>query len=158
MKLTVNVTYDITPQRISDLFASAFEGGINYWAQDAELTATAAPMRSDLVWWGCPEHFEGPFVFELHYDDPDDDEGEGPGISLSALEEKLKPEVLATFEEIEGLYKKLHKMQHRRLETMTSGEEVTTRSEKTYERQREELVGKVEQVRLHNNRIEFLFM
>ena len=64
--------------------------------------------------------------------------------------------MLATFEEIEGLYKKLHKMQHRRLETMTSGEEVTTRSEKTYERQREELVGKVEQVRLHNNRIEEL--
>src|SRR5215475_1594595 len=85
-----------------------------------------------------------------------DDEGEGPGISLSALEEKLKPEVLATFEEIEALYKKLHKMQSRRLETMTSGEEVTTRSEKSYERQREELVAKVEQVRLHNNRIEEL--
>ena len=77
-------------------------------------------------------------------------------MSLSALEEKLKPEVLATFEEIEALYKKLHKMQHRRLETMTSGEEVTTRSEKSYERQREELVQKVEQVRLHNNRIEEL--
>jgi RNA polymerase primary sigma factor len=88
--------------------------------------------------------------------DDDDDEGEGPGMSLSALEEKLKPEVLATFEEIEGLYKKLHKMQFRRLETMTSGEEVTTRSEKTYERAREELVAKVEQVRLHNNRIEEL--
>jgi RNA polymerase primary sigma factor len=85
-----------------------------------------------------------------------DDEGDGPGISLSALEEKLKPEVLATFEEIEALYKKLHKVQHRRLETMTSGEEVTARSEKSYERQREELVRKVEQVRLHNNRIEEL--
>src|SRR5579863_4340321 len=88
--------------------------------------------------------------------DDDDDEGEGPGMSLSALEEKLKPEVLANFEEIEGLYKKLHKMQSRRLDTMTSGESVTTRSEKTYERAREELVGKVEQVRLHNNRIEEL--
>ncbi|HTC12536.1 MAG TPA: RNA polymerase sigma factor RpoD [Acetobacteraceae bacterium] len=88
--------------------------------------------------------------------DDDDDEGEGPGMSLSALEEKLKPEVLANFEEIEGLYKKLHKMQSRRLETMTSGEEVTTRSEKSYERVREELVSKVEQVRLHNNRIEEL--
>ncbi len=88
--------------------------------------------------------------------DDDDDEGEGPGMSLSALEEKLKPEVLATFEEIEALYKKLHKMQSRRLETMTSGESVTNRSEKTYERAREELVGKVEQVRLHNNRIEEL--
>src|SRR5579872_3120949 len=90
-------------------------------------------------------------------DDMDgDEEGEGPGISLSALEEKLKPEVLANFEDIEALYKKLHKVQNRRLKTMTSGEEVSTRSEKNYERQREELVAKVEQVRLHNNRIEEL--
>ena len=89
-------------------------------------------------------------------DDLDDDEGEGPGMSLSALEEKLKPEVLEMFEEIEDLYKKLHKMQHRRLETMTSGEEVSSRSEKTYEKAREELVLKVGQVRLHNNRIEEL--
>ena len=80
----------------------------------------------------------------------------GPGMSLSALEEKLKPEVLANFEEIEGLYKKLQKMQSRRLETMTSGEEVNARSEKSYEKLREELVEKVGQVRLHNNRIEEL--
>src|SRR6202012_1696825 len=85
-------------------------------------------------------------------EDMDDEEGEGPGISLSALEEKLKPEVLATFEEIEGLYKKLHKMSYRRLETMTSGEDISSRSEKTYERSRDELVQKVGQVRLHNNR------
>ena len=86
----------------------------------------------------------------------DDAEGEGPGMSLSALEEKLKPEAFAGFEDIEGLYKKLQKVQARRLETITSGEEMTTRSERTYEKQREELVGKVEQVRLHNNRIEEL--
>jgi len=90
-------------------------------------------------------------------DDMDpDDENEGPSMSLSALEEKLKPEVLANFEEIEALYKRLHKMQHRRLETMTSGEEMTSRSEKSYEKIREELVQKVGQVRLHNNRIEEL--
>ncbi len=87
--------------------------------------------------------------------DSDDEDG-GPSMSLSALEEKLKPEVLANFEEIENLYKKLHKMQHRRLETMTSGEEMTSRSEKSYERTREELVQKVGQVRLHNNRSEEL--
>ncbi|MBV8914661.1 MAG: RNA polymerase sigma factor RpoD, partial [Acetobacteraceae bacterium] len=95
-------------------------------------------------------------AFEPQEDLDDDAEGEGPGMSLSALEEKLKPEVLATFEEIEGLYKKLQKMQHRRLETLTAGEEMNARSEKTYEKQREELVKKVEQVRLHNNRIEEL--
>jgi RNA polymerase primary sigma factor len=96
-----------------------------------------------------------------NFEAEDIDEGEDPeaaAMSLSALEEKLKPEVLATFEEIEGLYKKLHRMQHRRLESMTSGEEINARSEKSYEKQREELVHKVAQVRLHNNRIEELVM
>jgi RNA polymerase primary sigma factor len=88
--------------------------------------------------------------------DDESEEGEGPGMSLSALEEKLKPEVLANFEEIEALYKKLHKVQSRRLETIVQGEEISARSEKGYEKQREELVGRVEQVRLHNNRIEEL--
>ncbi len=94
--------------------------------------------------------------FEAHEETDAEEEGEGAGLSLSAQEEKLKPEVLATFEEIEGLYKKLQKMQSRRLETMTSGEEVNARSEKSYEKLREELVEKVGQVRLHNNRIEEL--
>src|SRR6185437_4716523 len=95
-------------------------------------------------------------TFDAGEDIDGDEDGEGPGMSLSALEEKLKPEVLATFEEIEGLYKKLQKMQTKRLDAMTSGEEVAGRSEKAYEKQREELVHKVEQVRLHNNRIEEL--
>ncbi len=98
-----------------------------------------------------------PAAFEAPVEESDDDaEGEGPGMSLSALEEKLKPEVLATFEEIENLYKKLQKLQSKRLDQMTSGESVAARSEKTYEKQREELVGKVQQVSLHNNRIEEL--
>ena len=101
-----------------------------------------------------PAAFEAPAAAE----EEDPEEGEGAGLSLSALEEKLKPEVLATFEDIEGLYKKLHKMQTKRLESITSGEDVNVRSEKSYEKLREELVSKVEQVRLHNNRIEELVM
>jgi RNA polymerase primary sigma factor len=89
-------------------------------------------------------------------DDDDAEEGEGAGLSLSALEEKLKPEVLANFEAIESLYKRLHKMQSRRLDAMTAGEDVNARSERTYEKTREELVATVQQVRLHNNRIEEL--
>ncbi len=95
-------------------------------------------------------------AFEPAEDLDDDGEGEGPGMSLSALEEKLKPEVFANFEEIESLYKKLHKVQARRLDTHLSGEAIASRSERAYEKQREELVGRVEQVRLHNNRIEEL--
>ena len=99
-----------------------------------------------------------PAAFDVAADDDDSDGDEGPGLSLSALEEKLKPEVLANFEEIENLYKKLSKMQSRRLEHLTAGEQFNIRNEKSYEKLREELVGRVQQVRLHNNRIEELVM
>ena len=117
---------------------------------DLEATQGAGAPPPEAIVEGAEDAAEPPEA------DDDSEEGEGPGMSLSALEEKLKPEVLATFEEIEALYKKLHKVQSRRLDTMTAGEEINARSEKSYEKQREELVGRVEQVRLHNNRIEEL--
>ncbi len=90
-------------------------------------------------------------------EEPEDaEEGEGLGLSLSALEEKLKPEALAAFEAIEALYGKLSKLSTKRMEAYTSGEELAGRSEKTYDKQRQELVALVEKVRLHNNRIEEL--
>jgi RNA polymerase primary sigma factor len=119
---------------------------------DLEATEGAGAPAADVV--DVPE--AGSDGFPANDDMDADDEDGGPSMSLSALEEKLKPEVLANFEEIDNLYKKLHKMQHRRLETITSGEEMSTRSEKGYEKIREELVEKVGQVRLHNNRIEEL--
>jgi RNA polymerase primary sigma factor len=115
-------------------------------AVEAEAAEAALPAE------GEAEAPEPPVIEEPE----DGEDGEGAGLSLSALEEKLKPEVLETFEEIEALYKKLHKMQSKRLETLTSGEEMNLRSEKSYEKLREELVAKVQQVRLHNNRIEEL--
>ena len=85
------------------------------------------------------------------------EEGEGGlGLSLSALEEKLKPEALAAFEAIEANYTKLHKLSSKRMDAYTSGGETSARSEKTYEKSRTELVGLVQKVQLHNNRIEEL--
>jgi RNA polymerase primary sigma factor len=85
-----------------------------------------------------------------------DEEGAGLGLSLSALEEKLKPEALAAFEAIEQAYGKLNKLSSKRMDAYTSGGETSARSEKTYEKQRTELVALVEKVQLHNNRIEEL--
>ena len=123
---------------------------------DLEATQAGGAPSGDEVGEGAPDgaadNFEAPTREEIE----DEVEGEGTGLSLSALEEKLKPEVLAHFEDIEALYKKLHKVQSKRLETLTGGEEISDKSERAYEKQREELVGKVEQVRLHNNRIEEL--
>ncbi len=126
---------------------------------DLEATQGAGVPTGDGPVEGAGEGAVAPAAepsFEASDEGEEGEEGDGSAMSLSALEEKLKPEVLATFEEIAGLYKKLSKMQSRRLESITSGEELRARSEKTYERQREELVRKVEQVRLHNNRIEEL--
>ena len=126
---------------------------------DLEATQGAGVPTGEGAAEGAGEGAAAPAAepaFEAPDDGEEGEEGDGSAMSLSALEEKLKPEVLATFEEIAGYYKKLSKMQSRRLESITSGEELRARSEKTYERQREELVRKVEQVRLHNNRIEEL--
>jgi RNA polymerase primary sigma factor len=86
----------------------------------------------------------------------EDEDGEGAGMSLSALEEKLKPEIFQHFEEIEKLYDKLAKLQTKRIDNLTAGGDINSRSEKAYEKLRDELVARVEQVRLHNNRIEEL--
>ena len=130
-------------------------------ADGAEAAAAAAENPPPIA-NGAGPHVAGGAavaVVEPAFEEADDgDDGEGAGMSLSALEEKLKPEALATFEEIEAAYKKLQKMQHKRLDAITSGEEVNLRSEKTYEKAREELVRTVQKVRLHNNRIEELVM
>jgi len=92
-------------------------------------------------------------------EEPANEEGGDPessGLSLSALEEKLKPEILAHFEAIEPLYDALRALQVRRIETLTSGSEATGASEEEYEKLRTDLVKMVEQVHLHNNRIEEL--
>ncbi|WP_225063012.1 RNA polymerase sigma factor RpoD, partial [Komagataeibacter rhaeticus] len=83
-------------------------------------------------------------------------EGEGAGLSLSALEEKLKPEILEQFKEVEALYEALHRVQAERLEKFTAGSDISAEEESRYEQLRLELVGKVQQVHLHNARIEVL--
>ncbi len=109
-----------------------------------DLEATAAADSPDAPPPSEAEEFE------------EGEEGEGMGLSLSALEEKLKPEALATFEQIEDLYSKLHKMQLKRMEAYTAGGGLGAKTEQAYEELRGELVAAVEKVQLHNNRIEEL--
>ncbi|MCB4823630.1 RNA polymerase sigma factor RpoD [Roseicella aerolata] len=109
-----------------------------------DLEATNAADTPDGGPTEQPEEFE------------EGEEGEGLGLSLSALEEKLKPEALAAFEAIEAAYSRLQKLQNKRMEAYTAGEDLAGKSEKTYEKARAELVSLVQKVHLHNNRIEEL--
>ncbi|QEO16363.1 RNA polymerase sigma factor RpoD [Acetobacter vaccinii] len=110
---------------------------------------------------GTSEEGEGGFAESESEESEDQEgegeiEGEGSGLSLSALEEKLKPEILAHFDEIEPLYVELRKLQARRINALTSGSDVDGAFEEAYTALREQLVSKVEQIHLHNNRIEEL--
>jgi RNA polymerase primary sigma factor len=103
-----------------------------------------------------PEAAAGGAEAEQEEEAEEGEEGEGMGLSLSALEAKLEPEALAAFEAIEAAYTRLNKLSSKRMDAYTSGGETSARSEKTYEKNRGELVALVEKVHLHNNRIEEL--
>ena len=86
----------------------------------------------------------------------DDGEGEESSISLAAMEQALKPQVLETFETIAISYKKLHKLQEQRLAAMQKGEILPRATEKRYEKLKLEMIETMERVRLNNARIEVL--
>jgi RNA polymerase primary sigma factor len=87
--------------------------------------------------------------------DADEDDVEN-NLSLAALEAKLKPEVVANFEQINKTYKKLHKLQLQRLEAMQKGGELKPPQEKRFLKLRQELIELMENVHLNNLRIEQL--
>ena len=92
---------------------------------------------------------------EGEVDENEEDDAEN-NLSLSALEAKLTPEVLETFEKIAKTYKKMHKVQVIRIETLQAGEEIKPAQEKRYNKLRTELIELMEDVHLNNARIEQL--
>jgi RNA polymerase primary sigma factor len=85
--------------------------------------------------------------------DGDDDEA---NLSLSAMENQLKPQVLATFEQITGVYRKMQKVQEKRQQALMAGRSFLPAQEKLYHKLKGELVQLLGGVRLNNARIEQL--
>lgn len=88
-------------------------------------------------------------------DDDDDDDADN-NLSLAAMEAKLTPIVIETFEEIAKTYKKMHRLQVKRLDAMQGGDEFKASQEKRYEKLRKELIELMDNVHLNNARIEQL--
>ncbi|MFQ5765925.1 MAG: RNA polymerase sigma factor region1.1 domain-containing protein, partial [Rhodospirillales bacterium] len=88
--------------------------------------------------------------------DDGDDESEEQNLSLAALEAKLTPEVVGTFQQITKTYKKFHRLQVTRLEAIQKGDEIKPSQEKRYGKLRHGLVELMEKVHLNNARIEQL--
>jgi RNA polymerase primary sigma factor len=90
---------------------------------------------------------------ELAAEEPEPEEN---SISLSAMEAQLKPSVLATFEAIAELHKKLHRLQEHRLAALLKSEPLPRPIERRYEKVKVEVVETVKRVRFNNTRIEEL--
>ncbi len=84
------------------------------------------------------------------------DDEEQENLSLSMLEEKLKPQVMETFGQIANAYGRLYKLQAARIAAVQKGEAPTPQSDKKFEKTKDELVDLVRTVRLNNHRLEQL--
>ncbi|RMH42723.1 MAG: RNA polymerase sigma factor RpoD, partial [Alphaproteobacteria bacterium] len=89
--------------------------------------------------------------------DDEDDEEEQANMSLAAMEAALKPKVLGMLDRIAEDYRKLAEMQDRRMSaTLNEGESFSAKDEREYQALRAEIVQLVNELHLHNNRIEAL--
>ena len=89
--------------------------------------------------------------------DDDDDDDEAANMSLAAMEAALKPQVLETLDLIARDYIKLSEMQDNRISaTLKEDGSFSKAQEQKYQKLRSEIVELVNELHLHNNRIEAL--
>ncbi|SDN42060.1 RNA polymerase primary sigma factor [Lutimaribacter pacificus] len=87
----------------------------------------------------------------------DEDEDDQANMSLAAMEAALKPRVLETLDRIADDYARLSEMQDSRISaTLNEDSSFTDKDEATYQALRSEIVLLVNELHLHNNRIEAL--
>ncbi len=118
----------------------------------AAANVTSAPGHDD----ASPElDADGnPLIKE---DDEDEDDDEQANMSLAAMEAALKPRVLETLDQIADAYTKLSEMQDSRISaTLNEDSSFSDKAEKKYQKLRSEIVLLVNELHLHNNRIEAL--
>ncbi|EJW21925.1 hypothetical protein IMCC14465_03190 [alpha proteobacterium IMCC14465] len=86
-------------------------------------------------------------------EDESDDES---NLSISAMENELKPKVLETFDAIASIYQKLRRIQDRKVELKASNKELSTAQLKKLEEMTSEVIQHVKVLSLNNSRIEAL--
>ena len=88
---------------------------------------------------------------------PSEDESEDESnLSISAMENELKPQVLETFDAIASIYQKLRRIQDRKVELKSGNKELTTAQLKKLEEMTSEVIQHVKVLSLNNSRIEAL--
>ncbi len=146
---------------VSSAVASVGVAGGDHSGGDGDGRAEAAPEPA------MPTTAEGDAPVEANDEENEEDlarigeeeedlDSEEQSISLAAMEATLKPRVLERFEMIAATYKKLHRLQMQRIDSLRKGEDAKPAHEKRYSKLRRELVMAMQDVHLNNGRIEEL--
>lgn len=88
--------------------------------------------------------------------DSSSDDAEEDNVSLSAMEEELKPQVFEIFGKIKKTYKKIKTVQADRIEAIQKGDDPSPATNKKYDKLKSEMVKLMDEVKLNNARIEQL--
>jgi RNA polymerase primary sigma factor len=131
---------------IIDLDATYGSGGFEHAAAEPVV----APSESDAEVAGED------VPADLAAVESEETEIEESSISLAAMEAQLKPSILATFDAIAEIHKKLHKLQDQRIAALKKGEALPKVTERRYEKLKSRVTEEVKRIRLNNTRIEHL--
>src|SRR6056300_1532204 len=125
----------------------------HHMGEEEETPVVAAPVSTESPASTGPElDADGnPIIAD------DDDDDEGANLSLAAMEAALKPKVLETLDLIASDYILLSEMQDVRISaTLNEDESFSDGAEAKYQKLRSEIVELVNELHLHNKRIEAL--
>ena len=89
-------------------------------------------------------------------DDDDDDDEADNNVSLSVMEETLKPQVMEIFDNIASTYQKAKRLRMKQLDAVRGGAAFSRASERRLEKLDAELVDLMRPIRLNNTSIEVL--
>jgi len=144
-------TYGGTPEgAASAASAAANAGGNGHGGNGAQPGAPKAGKAAARRANGGDE--EEPTAPEP--DEVEEDDDAEANLSLSAMEQALLPDVMATFDKIARAYVRLKKAQEENLGAVLAGEAVEPAARRRYEKVNREIYELVTSVKLHNNRIE----
>ncbi|WP_417319756.1 RNA polymerase sigma factor RpoD [Emcibacter sp.] len=126
----------------------------------AEKVAEKAPEETeasrDRDGYGEEGEEEGENAEGAEEEDEDDDDDAENNMSLAAMEEALRPEVMETFSKLQASYKKLVKLQDARHEASLKTENLSDSQEKKFQKISVELADAIKGLRLNNARIDAL--
>ncbi len=88
--------------------------------------------------------------------DGEDGEGEESSVSLATMEAQLRPSVVAIFDQVAEIHRKLSKLQDQRVTSVVKGAALPRATDRRYDKLKDEAIELLQKIRFNNTRIEHL--